>query len=175
MARFVCSVCAPLRAWTEHRVEKLGILYRQNEMPGNAMFFVSNLQSSSQAGRRGFESRLPLHVFNNFRGSSRRVLRLCSVNFARGSKISGTNHLRVADVLRLALVTSWRRVGLGRQALEHVSRSDDCQLGPGRIPRRQLLIQTSILPQGLRQARRLRRLRGQSILARLWRIDGAGT
>jgi hypothetical protein len=28
------------------------------------MFFVSNLLSSSQAGRRGFESRLPLHLFN---------------------------------------------------------------------------------------------------------------
>ena len=29
------------------------------------MFFVSNLQSFSQAGRRGFEPRLPLHVFNS--------------------------------------------------------------------------------------------------------------
>jgi hypothetical protein len=29
------------------------------------MFFVSNLQSSSQAGRRRFESGLPLHVFNH--------------------------------------------------------------------------------------------------------------
>jgi hypothetical protein len=29
------------------------------------MFFVSNLPSSSQAGRRRFESGLPLHVFNN--------------------------------------------------------------------------------------------------------------
>ena len=29
------------------------------------MFFVSNLLPSSQAGRRGFESRLPLHVFNS--------------------------------------------------------------------------------------------------------------
>jgi len=28
------------------------------------MFFVSNLPSFSQAGRRGFESRLPLHFFN---------------------------------------------------------------------------------------------------------------
>jgi len=28
------------------------------------MFFVSNLQSSSQAGRRRFEPGLPLHVFN---------------------------------------------------------------------------------------------------------------
>jgi hypothetical protein len=27
------------------------------------MFFVSNLLSSSQAGRRGFEPRLPLHLF----------------------------------------------------------------------------------------------------------------
>ena len=32
---------------------------------GNAMFFVSNLLSSSQAGRRRFESGLPLHLFNN--------------------------------------------------------------------------------------------------------------
>ena len=29
------------------------------------MFFVSNLLSSSQAGRRGFEPRLPLHLFND--------------------------------------------------------------------------------------------------------------
>jgi hypothetical protein len=28
------------------------------------MFFNSNLRSSSQAGRRGFESRLPLHLKN---------------------------------------------------------------------------------------------------------------
>jgi hypothetical protein len=32
------------------------------------MFFVSNLQSSSQAGRRRFESGLPLHLFNNLQG-----------------------------------------------------------------------------------------------------------
>jgi hypothetical protein len=31
------------------------------------MFFVSNLLSSSQAGRRGFESLLPLYLFNNLR------------------------------------------------------------------------------------------------------------
>jgi hypothetical protein len=29
------------------------------------MFFVSNLLSSSQAGRRGFEPHLPLHLFNS--------------------------------------------------------------------------------------------------------------
>jgi hypothetical protein len=29
------------------------------------MFFVSNLLSSSQAGRRGFDPRLPLHLFSN--------------------------------------------------------------------------------------------------------------
>jgi hypothetical protein len=32
------------------------------------MFFVSNLQSSSQAGRRRFESGLPLHKINNLQG-----------------------------------------------------------------------------------------------------------
>jgi hypothetical protein len=32
------------------------------------MFFVSNLQSSSQAGRRRFESGLPLHLFNDLGG-----------------------------------------------------------------------------------------------------------
>jgi hypothetical protein len=34
------------------------------------MFFVSNLQSYSQAGRRGFESRLPLHLFNDLQNPS---------------------------------------------------------------------------------------------------------
>jgi len=29
------------------------------------MFFVSNLLSYSQAGRRGFDPRPPLHLFNN--------------------------------------------------------------------------------------------------------------
>jgi hypothetical protein len=38
------------------------------------MFFVSNLLSSSQAGRRGFESRLPLHLFNNLHASPNRLL-----------------------------------------------------------------------------------------------------
>ena len=31
----------------------------------NAKFCIFNLWSISQAGRRGFESRLPLHVFNH--------------------------------------------------------------------------------------------------------------
>jgi hypothetical protein len=44
------------------------------------MFFVSNLQSYSQAGRRGFESRLPLHLFNDLRTAVGFVLRLCSIH-----------------------------------------------------------------------------------------------
>jgi len=32
------------------------------------MFFVSNLLSYSQAGRRGFDPRPPLHPFNNLHG-----------------------------------------------------------------------------------------------------------
>ena len=58
--------CAPfvLRLIREESTgRKRGILNlnRQNEVPGNAMVFVSNLQSSSQAGRRGFESRVVGH------------------------------------------------------------------------------------------------------------------
>jgi hypothetical protein len=59
--------CAPfvLRLRVGESTErKLGKFYRQNVMPGNAMFFVSNLLSSSQAGRRGFDPRLPLHSFS---------------------------------------------------------------------------------------------------------------
>ena len=41
------------------------------------MFFVSNLLSSSQAGRRGFEPRLPLHLFNHLgRIENQALLRL---------------------------------------------------------------------------------------------------
>jgi hypothetical protein len=59
----LCSVCAPLRTEPKHRV-KTGYSQSPERGAGNAMFFVSNLLSSSQAGRRGFESRLPLHLFN---------------------------------------------------------------------------------------------------------------
>ena len=38
------------------------------------MFFVSNLLSYSQAGRRGFEPRLPLHVFNHLHTSPNQLL-----------------------------------------------------------------------------------------------------
>jgi hypothetical protein len=92
-------------------------LYRQNEMPENAMLLVFNLRSSSQAGRRGFESSLPLYVFNNLQAPFRTELRLCSVNFNQSSKMSGTNQLRGADVLRFSLVTGRRRACLGGKHL----------------------------------------------------------
>jgi hypothetical protein len=38
------------------------------------MFFVSNLQSCSQAGRRRFESGLPLHLFNHLQASPNQSL-----------------------------------------------------------------------------------------------------
>jgi len=44
---------------------KLGDPDRQNKTCKNAMFFVVNLLSSSRAGRRGFESRLLLHLFSD--------------------------------------------------------------------------------------------------------------
>jgi len=38
------------------------------------MFFVSNLLSSSQAGRRGFEPRLPLQLFKGLADSPKIAL-----------------------------------------------------------------------------------------------------
>src|ERR1017187_9635876 len=63
-SRSLCSVCAPLRTEPKHRM-KTGYSQSPERGAGNAMFFVSHLQSSSQAGRRRFESGLPLHVFND--------------------------------------------------------------------------------------------------------------
>jgi hypothetical protein len=37
---------------------------------------------ASQAGRRGFEPRLPLQEINNLQTASQSVLRLCSVNLS---------------------------------------------------------------------------------------------
>jgi hypothetical protein len=53
----------PLAFCRKHRV-KTGYSQSPERDAENAMFFVSNLLSSSQAGRRGFESPLPLHLFN---------------------------------------------------------------------------------------------------------------
>ena len=44
---------------------KDGNFHRQNEVHGSAMFFVSDLLPFSRAARRGFDSRLQLHLFNN--------------------------------------------------------------------------------------------------------------
>jgi YD repeat-containing protein len=57
----MCSVCAPLRAVKKAQSENAVFSIARTRCQGNAMFFVSNLLSYSQAGRRGFESRLPLH------------------------------------------------------------------------------------------------------------------
>jgi hypothetical protein len=51
------------------------------------MFFVSNLLSSSQAGRRGFESRLPLHLFNHFQEVLRRRSPIESVKHGQPSPV----------------------------------------------------------------------------------------
>src|SRR5260370_24218120 len=53
----LCSVKSAAEAQSENWV----FLYRQIEAFKNAMVFVCNLKPSSQAGRRGFESHLPLH------------------------------------------------------------------------------------------------------------------
>ena len=38
-----------------------------------AMFFIFNRRSRSQAGRRGFESRLPLDLFDNLQALDNRL------------------------------------------------------------------------------------------------------
>ena len=61
------------------------------------MFFVSNLLSSSQAGRRGFEPRLPLHLFNNLKtGSLRKHL-----HHTAGSRTATEQRLAAIPMRRL--------------------------------------------------------------------------
>ena len=51
----------------------------QKTAPLTPKSFIYNRRSYSQAGRRGFESPLPLHFFNNFRQSQR----LLNARFSR--------------------------------------------------------------------------------------------
>ena len=56
------------------------------------MFFVSNLLSSSQAGRRGFDPRLPLHLFNNLghiAGFNVNAITALSSRSPRGARLEG--------------------------------------------------------------------------------------
>jgi len=52
---------------------KLGDLLSPGFRAVNAKFCIFNLQSISQAGRRGFESRLPLHFFNKLQAIPRKL------------------------------------------------------------------------------------------------------
>jgi len=79
----LCSVKTATKAQGENWV----FSNRQNEIPGNAMFFVSNLMSSSQAGRRGFESRLPLQEINKLASP---VLKACSKMLQNSLHITGS-------------------------------------------------------------------------------------
>ena len=47
---------------------KQGVLVSHSRDAVNAKDCIYNLRSISQAGRRGFESHLPLHIFNHLRG-----------------------------------------------------------------------------------------------------------
>jgi hypothetical protein len=59
-----CSIFAPLR---EGRIKplKTGWSVSHSADAIAAKFFISNSRSISQAGRRGFDPRLPLHEINN--------------------------------------------------------------------------------------------------------------
>jgi hypothetical protein len=75
------------------------------------MFFVSNLRSSFQAVGRGFDPRLPLHVFNGLQGLALGVLRLCSVNSRQGSNLLRMSHLRGSRCAPFSPRVVW--LGLG--------------------------------------------------------------
>jgi len=57
----LCSV----KKFSGAKSENWPILYRQNVMQETLLSIVSNLPSSSQAGRRGFDPRLPLQQISN--------------------------------------------------------------------------------------------------------------
>ena len=61
------------------------------------MFFVSNLLSYSQAGRHGFESRLPLHLFNHFHTSPNQLLSHLSQLQLAGSDLKALKSDHSAD------------------------------------------------------------------------------
>ena len=45
----------------------------QNASPWSQLFFIFKCVPTSQAGRRGFEPHLPLHVFNNLQASLKTI------------------------------------------------------------------------------------------------------
>ena len=51
----------------------------QKTAPLTPKSFIYNRRSYSQAGRRGFESRLPLHLFNNLQASRQRLAPIGSI------------------------------------------------------------------------------------------------
>jgi hypothetical protein len=74
------------------------------------MFFVSDLLSYSQAGRRGFDPRPPLHPFNSLHEIGLHpVLRLCSVYDRCRSKTLETHSYLTHSVLRLTIATRHSR------------------------------------------------------------------
>jgi hypothetical protein len=61
----------------------------QNASPWPHLFSIFKCIPSSQAGRRGFDPRLPLHVFNNLRRSEKHaLLRGCSFGHCKEDNIS---------------------------------------------------------------------------------------
>jgi hypothetical protein len=60
----VYSIKAESQRWARNSVDA-GC---QKASPWTSKLFICNFCPSSQAGRRGFDPRLPLHVFNNLNG-----------------------------------------------------------------------------------------------------------
>ena len=93
---FVLHLCS-VKKFSGAKSENWPILYRQNVMQETLLSIVSNLPSSSQAGRRGFDPRLPLH------------LSTCRIKFALigALTLSGPNALPLSSSAHVAGSVAW--------------------------------------------------------------------
>jgi hypothetical protein len=65
----VQPVCSPLSGTRTRKVENSSGLMRDSRRHGTRLFFRFNRRPISQAGRRGFDLRLPLFFFSNLQPS----------------------------------------------------------------------------------------------------------
>jgi len=97
-------LCTPFALHLEELPQNAGnsmVFDAPESTPAPSNRLMSKCRVTSQAGRRGFEPRLPLHLFNNLRRVVEFVLRLCSVDsqpFCNGLKIQSLNKSAMCSV-----------------------------------------------------------------------------